>query len=67
MKYKQIKQLQNSELQSTLLDLQRELIKLNASVATGTAVKNPGQIKITKKSIARVYTEMRVREDKLHG
>ncbi len=56
MKYKELKSLESAELKSKLEELKKELIKLNAQVSTGTAVKNPGQIKQAKKTIARILT-----------
>jgi len=50
------------ELQAKVLELRKELIKLNAQTATGTAPKNPMQISTTKKYIARLLTAMRAKE-----
>ena len=50
------------EIQATVLELRKELIKLNAQSATGTAPKNPRQIRSTKKYIARLLTELRSKE-----
>lgn len=46
------------ELQAKVLELRKELIKLNAQAATGTATKNPRQIRTNKKYIARLLTAM---------
>ena len=62
---KQSKELRGAtvqELKSKLLELRKELIKLNAQVATGTQLKNPGQLRVVKKSIARILTEMTAKE-----
>ena len=56
MKIKEIKAMGNKELDEKLVDLRKELIKLNAQVSTGTAPKSPGQIKKTKKTIAKILT-----------
>jgi ribosomal protein L29 len=50
------------ELKAKVLELRKELIKLNAQTATGTTPKNPRQIKTTKKYIARLLTAMRGKE-----
>ncbi|MBU2561291.1 MAG: 50S ribosomal protein L29 [Nanoarchaeota archaeon] len=50
------------ELQAKMLELRKELIKLNAQTATGTAPKNPRQIKTTKKNIARLMTALKAKE-----
>lgn len=52
----------NEELRAKMLELRKELIKLNAQTATGTTSKNPRQIKTTKKNIARLMTAMRAKE-----
>jgi len=56
MKAKEIRSLSEEDMNSKVLDLQKELIKLNAQVATGTQIKNPGLLKKTKKTIARLKT-----------
>ena len=43
-------------LNEKIAEMKKELIKLNAQVAIGTAIKNPGQIKKIKKTIARILT-----------
>jgi len=50
------------EIQAKMLELRKELVKLNAQTATGTAPKNPMQIRTTKKHIARLMTAMRSKE-----
>ncbi len=50
------------ELQAKLLELKKELIKLNAQAATGTTPKNPRQIRTTKKNVARLMTALRSKE-----
>ena len=62
MKFKEIKALEASEVKLKLVELRKELIKLNAQVATGTALKSPGQIKQTRKTIAKILTLMKERE-----
>ena len=37
-------------------ELKKELVKMNAQVAIGTAIKNPGQIRNIKKTLARIIT-----------
>ena len=56
MKIKDIRQMGAKELEDKLSEARMELMKLNAQVATGTAPKSPGQIKATKKNIARIKT-----------
>ena len=56
MKFKQLKQMQKQELNQKTDELKRELIKLYAQVATGTPPKNSGQIRNSKRTIARIKT-----------
>ena len=54
VKNKELANMPAQELQAKLADLRMELMKLNTQVATGTVPKSPGQIKNTKKTIARM-------------
>ncbi len=56
MKAKEIRSLDEKGREEKLLELRKELLKLNAQVAVGSAVKNPGQIRKVRKTIARVLT-----------
>lgn len=59
---KELRALTQNELQNRVADLRKELIKVNAQVATGTIPKNPYQIKNAKRTIARIFTIQRERE-----
>ena len=54
MKYKELSGMGQKDLQEKLNELRMDLVKANAQVATGTPPKSPGQIKQTKKTIARI-------------
>ena len=56
MKAKEIRGMDRASLDEKLLELKKELIKVNAQVAIGTMLKNPGQVKKIKKAIARILT-----------
>ena len=56
MKFKELKSMGNDELREKLRELEMELIKSNAQVATGTVPKSPGKIKQTKKSMAKIIS-----------
>lgn len=47
------------EMKLQLIELEKELIKLNTQVATGTTLKNPGQVRKTKRTIARLLTKLK--------
>lgn len=61
MKAKELKSKSKEELESQLVELKKELIKLNTQVATGTNLKSPGQVKKVKKNIARLLTELKTK------
>lgn len=56
MKIKDLKSMPIEELKAKKVELQTELIKERAQVATGTVSKNPSKIKIARKTIARINT-----------
>ena len=54
MKTKEIRTLDKNTLNEKEIELKKELVKMNAQVAIGTALKNPGQVREIKKTIARI-------------
>ncbi len=56
MKFKELKIMEEAELKDKLNDLNNELMKQNAQIATGTTPKSPGQVKQIKKTIAKILT-----------
>jgi len=56
MKAKEIRNTEKSAINDKIAELKKELIKLNAQIAIGSAIKNPSQIKKIKKTIARIIT-----------
>ena len=54
MNIKEIRTLDKSTLNEKEIELKKELVKMNAQVAIGTALKNPGQVREIKKTIARI-------------
>jgi len=56
MKIKDLRSMPVEELKAKKIELQNELIKERAQVATGTVSKNPSKIKIARKTIARINT-----------
>ncbi len=53
MRIKDLKTMSEIELGDKMQDLQKELIKLNAQIATKIALKNPSRVRNIKKGIAR--------------
>ena len=64
IKIKELKKLNNSELQSKLLEMKKDLIKVNAQVAAGTVPENPGNVRNIKKTVARIHTILKEKEGK---
>lgn len=56
MKTRDLKNMPKTELLAKLNELKKELVKHNAQIATGTTPKSPGQVKQTKKTIAKILT-----------
>ena len=49
-------QMDEKSLDGKLVELKKELIKINAQVAIGTVPENPGKIKEIRRTIARINT-----------
>ncbi len=56
IKNDELRKLNDTELDKTLLEVRKNLMKANAQIATGTVPENPGEVKILKKTIARIHT-----------
>jgi large subunit ribosomal protein L29 len=55
-KMHELQALKEDALTKQLVDMRKELMKINAQVASGTVPKSPGSIKKIKKQIARILT-----------
>ncbi len=64
MKFKELKSMPVAELKDKLAQLKLELTKERAQIATGTVPKNPGKVKVTRKTIARIETLLAVEDKK---
>lgn len=64
MKNKEITQLSESELNSNLEELKKEMMKINVQRSSGTAIKNPGMVRKIKRNIARIKTALHSRGGK---
>lgn len=67
MKKKELKLMGEEDLKTRLDELKKELMKFNTQISTGTTPKSPGQIKNTKKTIARILTFLKIKEEKKKG
>ncbi|MEM0230957.1 MAG: 50S ribosomal protein L29 [Candidatus Woesearchaeota archaeon] len=64
VKTKQLREMSEKELNSKLLELRKELMKLNAQAKTGSAPKNSSQIRVIRKTIAKILTILKEKERK---
>ncbi|MBD3164879.1 50S ribosomal protein L29 [Candidatus Woesearchaeota archaeon] len=62
VKKKELWSMNREEMEKQLDNLKMELIKANSQVASGTAPKSPGQIRQSKKTIARILTILKNKE-----
>ena len=58
IKNKDLRKMNKQELDTKLLELKKDLIKINAQIAAGTVPENPGNVKNVKKTVARILTIM---------
>jgi len=56
LKVKDIKNMEAKDIDEKIKEFRKELIKLNAQIATGTVPKSPGEVRNIKKNIARMLT-----------
>jgi len=56
MKAKEIRSIDKTTLNEKMLELKKELVKIKAQIAIGTTIKNPGQVKKMKRTLARMIT-----------
>ena len=56
MKGKEFAKMSKEELTKKIEELKKEFMKQNAQKASGTMMKNSGQLRDTRKNIARILT-----------
>ena len=61
-KTKDLIALTKEALEAKIKESRKELMKLNAQTATGTTVKNSGNIKQLRKMVARIKTILKQKE-----
>jgi ribosomal protein L29 len=52
--FKIVKNLSNKERKGVMEDARKQLVKLNAQRAVGSAIESPGKIRALRKTIARI-------------
>ncbi|MBW2977054.1 50S ribosomal protein L29 [Candidatus Woesearchaeota archaeon] len=65
MKAKEIRGMDKVTLNEKILELKKELVKMNAQAAIGAALKSPGQLRKIKKTIARILTIINQKQGKI--
>ena len=61
LKTKEIESMSTEELKIKLEELKKEMIKHNAQIATGTNPKSLGQVRVIKKTVARILTVLKTK------
>ena len=56
MKAKELKVMNEIDLENKSIELKKELMKINSQIAIGTVPKSPGKVKEMKRTIAKIIT-----------
>ena len=56
MKAKELMAMNGIDLENKIIELKKELMKVNSQIAIGTLPKSPGKVKEMKKTIAKILT-----------
>ncbi|MBI1935153.1 50S ribosomal protein L29 [Candidatus Woesearchaeota archaeon] len=56
MKAKELRAMNDLDLGNKIMELRKELMKVNSQIAIGTAPKSPGKVREIKRTIARIIT-----------
>lgn len=67
LKKRQTKEMSRPDLINRLNELRLELAKEKGQIAIGGSPTNPGRVKEIKKTIAKILTELKIREKKEGG
>ena len=63
IKKTELKQMNEKMLSEKMSDLKKEMIKVNAQIAIGTIPEKSGRIKEIRKTIARINTYLRNKQE----
>lgn len=56
LKNSELRKMTGQDLQNKLVELKKDLIKINSQIGAGTVPENPGNVKNVKKGVARILT-----------
>ncbi len=62
MKAKELKAMNEIDLENKSIELKKELMKVNSQIAIGTLPKSPGKVKEMKRTIAKILTIRRIKQ-----
>ena len=62
IKNNELRKMSIDQLGEKLIEIKKDLIKVNAQIATGTVPENPGNVKNLKKGVARIFTIMKEKQ-----
>ena len=62
MKAKELKAMNELDLESKSIELKKELMKVNSQIAIGTLPKSPGKVKEMKRTIAQILTIKKIKQ-----
>ncbi len=62
MKAKELRAMNEPDLENKLAELKKELMKVNSQIAIGTVPKSPGKVRESKRAIAKILT---IKQEKL--
>ena len=64
MRSKEVRSSDKGIINEKVIELKKELVKINAQIAIGAALSNPGQARKIKKTIAKILTIEHEKEKK---
>ena len=64
MKSKELRLMNEIDLENKVLELKKELMKINSQIAIGTIPKNPDKVKNIKRTVAKIIT---IKNQKIEG
>jgi len=64
MKAKELRLMNESDMGNKMMEMKKELMKINSQIAIGTIPKNPDKVKNIKRTMAQIFT---IRNQKIKG
>ena len=67
MKVKELKVMNELDLENKMGELKKELMKINSQIAIGTVPKSPGRVREVRRTIAKILTIKHEKTSKKEG